>query len=118
MKFNNSFELATYFVEKCSDDRRWGELRDFSNSASWRYYFYDMGDKYVRGKSLITPFITPEYQKAKYTMMSNFIDYIDKRLTFPLEYNCRYIDCGDAHFADFEVTYTPIDQLSFDMTII
>lgn len=48
-----------------------------------------MCDKYYRGKPSMTRYTSPEYKKAKFEMMSNFIDYIDKRLTFPLDYTCE-----------------------------
>lgn len=117
MRFNNSFELATYFVEKCTDGRKWGELEGFQRSQSWRYWFWDMCDKYYRGKPPMTPYTSPEYKEAKFKMMSNFIDYIDMRLTFPLDYTCE-CTYADGYSACFKVAYTTDNQLSFDMTMI
>ena len=92
MRFNNSYELANYFVKRNNDTRQWGELRGFENSNTWRYYFWDMQDKYVRGKSIIEHFFSAEYREAEEKCISNFIDYIDKRLTFPLDYIIPYIN--------------------------
>lgn len=117
MKFNNSYELANYFVKKNTDTREWGELRGFENSNAWRYYFWDMKDKYVRGKPITDHFFSTEYREAEERCISKFIDYIDKRLTFPLNYEstCTY---SDGHSACFKVTFTPDNQLTFDMSMI
>lgn len=117
MRFNNSYELAYYFVEKCNDSREWGELRGFADSNSWKYFFWDMQDKYVRGKPILEQFMQPEYLEAKRKVMSNFIDYIDKRLTFPLEYTSKIV-YADGCFTEFEVEYETDNQLTFDLTMV
>ncbi len=116
MRFNNSYELANYFVKKNNDTRQWGELRGFEKSNTWRYYFWDMRDKYVRGKPIMEQFFSTEYREAEEKCISNFIDYIDKRLTFPLDYKCVCTDC-DGHSTYFDVTFTIDNQLTFDMSM-
>ena len=117
MRFKNSYELAEYFVKHCPDTRKWGELREFESSNSWRYYFGEMQDKYVRGQEIMKSFFSTEYQQAEKNVISDFIDFIDKRLTFPLDYECKCIS-ANGYFTDFEVEYITDNQLSFDLSMV
>lgn len=112
-RFKNSFELAYFFFEEQTDTRQWGILRPFEHSATYKFYFWDMQDKYVRGKSVMEQYFSREYKEAKFKAMSNFVDYIDKNLTFPLIYKseCVY---ADGYGADFSVQYIIDNQLTFD----
>lgn len=111
--FNNSFEMAYYFFEKENDSRQWGEVRPFYNTDIYHYYFWDMGNKYVRGHCITDSIFSEEYRQAKYKAFSAMIDYINYNTSyiFPCEYSCK-CTYADGHFTEYEVTVTPIEQMN------
>lgn len=112
-KFKNSYELAYYFIKQENDFRAWGILKPFAYTPVYHYYRWDMGDKYVRGKNIFSPYLSAEYQEAEHKTISDFIDYIDTKLTFPLEMTITITNaCGGG--CDFKTEFITInDQLNF-----
>lgn len=110
MIFENSHDLAKYLLED-NDPRKWGyELRDFDSTPIYMQYKY-------KGIKNLHPIIEKrlgERKEVSYEEVLNaFIDYIDSSsLTFPVIYQCRADDFIDPHFAYFNVTYTPTNQVS------
>lgn len=102
-------ELAYFLLNVNTDVRTWGILEDFSYTRPYKYYFWDMQDKYVRGKGIFDC-MNDEYQLAKDKCMYAFIKHIEEKgIEFPVKYEqeCTY---ADGRFTCFDVNYTTIPE--------
>ena len=97
--FKNANELATYFIKENCDARQWGVLAEHYYNSPIQYLFFDMYDKYVRGKSIFAQ-ECQEFKKAE----QNAIAYLENKL-IQNGYNLSILYTNEIVYADGYSTY-------------
>ena len=117
MRFKDSEDMALYFCKNIMDERQWGqELRDKFDEEhweEWNHWFFDVQDKFIRGKSIFNEFL-PEYQYELVKIMCLLSDTIKEvGIKFPCIYTCE-VAWADGHFTEFNVKYEYDGQITID----
>jgi hypothetical protein len=109
--FNNAREMAEYFVNENTDRRTYPTfLQDlYREDNALTEFFYDMYDKYVRGKPLHLQ-LCEEFQTAK----ENAIKFVEEEIIkhgydLAILYTCETLE-ANGYYAYFKVKIENIPQ--------
>ena len=100
--FKNANELATYFIKDNHDIRQWGFLKEYYYNSPIQYFFCDMYNKYIRGKSVFAK-ECQEFKEAE----QNAIAYLEATL-IQNGYNLSILYTNEVTYADGYSTYFKI----------